>query len=293
MKGFPYCLTIEPTNLCNLECPECPTGINGLSRPAGKMNLTFFENIINETSPFALYLMFYFQGEPYIHADFFKMIRYAKQKRFYVCTSTNGHFLSQENARQTVESGLDKIIISLDGATQEVYGEYRRNGQLDIVIEGIENLVKAKKELKSKTPYIEIQCLVFSYNESQIYTVQQLARELKANRFRLKSSQFNDFENKEELLSTNQKYNRYKKNKEGILILKKKLKNRCARLWSTAVITWEGSVVPCCYDKKAIYCMGSITNSSLKEIWMSKEFKMFRTKILGNRKSIPICNNCI
>jgi len=68
-----------------------------------------------------LYLIFYFQGEPYINPKFLDMVKYAHDKGIYTITSTNGHFLNKANAKKTIESGLDRMIISVDGTTQETY----------------------------------------------------------------------------------------------------------------------------------------------------------------------------
>ena len=89
------------------------------------------------------------------------MIRYASQKNIYTATSTNAHFLDDETARKTVESGLDRLIISIDGATQEVYELYRKGGKLEKVLEGTRNVVRWKKQLHSSTPHLIFQFLAF------------------------------------------------------------------------------------------------------------------------------------
>ena len=166
--GLPYAIAFEPTTACNLKCPECPSGLRKFTRPTGSADFQLFENTISQTHKHAFYLTLYFQGEPLINPDFFKMVQYAKQNKFYVATSSNAHFFTKENAIKTVESGLDKLIISLDGLTQETYSKYRIDGKLEKVLSGIENLVKVKKELRSATPYITIQFLAFSHNEHEI-----------------------------------------------------------------------------------------------------------------------------
>src|SRR5690606_32538720 len=120
-----------------------------------------------------IYLVFYFQGEPYLNPDFLDMVRYASGKGIYTATSTNAHYLNEANAKATVESGLDRLIISLDGTTQEVYEQYRRGGNLEKVLEGARNIVKWKKALNSKTPFILFQFLVVKPNEHQIADVKQ------------------------------------------------------------------------------------------------------------------------
>src|SRR5688572_31222739 len=120
----------------------------------------FFTETIDQLSKDLMYLVFYFQGEPYLNPSFLDMVAYASKKEIYTATSTNAHYLNDENARKTIESGLDRLIISIDGTTQDVYEQYRVGGKLEKVLEGTKNIVKWKKERKSKTPFIVFQFLV-------------------------------------------------------------------------------------------------------------------------------------
>ena len=128
----------------------------------------FFTETIDDIHKELLYLIFYFQGEPYLNPDFLEMVKYASSKGIYTATSTNAHYLNDEAARKTVESGLDRLIISIDGTTQDVYQQYRVGGNLEKVLEGAKNIVKWKKELNSKTPFVFFQFLVVKPNEHQI-----------------------------------------------------------------------------------------------------------------------------
>jgi len=114
----------------------------------------FFRETVEQLKNDLLYLIFYFQGEPYLNPDFLDMVKYASDRGIYTATSTNAHYLKDENAKRTVESGLDRMIISIDGTTQETYENYRIGGNLEKVIEGAKNVVKWKKELNSKTPHV-------------------------------------------------------------------------------------------------------------------------------------------
>src|SRR5450432_212493 len=163
-----------------------------------------------------LYLIFYFQGEPYLNRDFLEMVKYASSKRLYTATSTNAHYLTDEAARKTVESGLDRLIISIDGTTQEVYEQYRIGGNINKVIEGAKNIVKWKRKLNSKTPFIFFQFLVVKPNEHQVEEIKKLAVEVGVDEVRFKTAQIYDYENDpNQLIPVNQKYSRYRRDKEG------------------------------------------------------------------------------
>ncbi|MEI6947433.1 radical SAM/SPASM domain-containing protein [Paraflavisolibacter sp. H34] len=292
--GLPVSVSFEPTTSCNLRCPECPSGLRAFSRPTGMLQKDFFRQTIDQLSRELLYLIFYFQGEPYLNPAFLEMVRYAADRKIYTATSTNGHYLTEANARKTVESGLDRLIISIDGTTQETYQQYRVGGKLSKVLEGAANIVKWKRELGSKTPYVIFQFLVVRHNEHQVDDVRRLAREIGVDDVRLKTAQVYDFENDPNgLIPVNGKYSRYKKDKEGIMRFKGGSgHDHCWRLHHDPVITWDGAVVPCCFDKDAQHQMGNLRDQSFKEIWNNQAYREFRAKILRGRKNIDICANC-
>jgi radical SAM protein with 4Fe4S-binding SPASM domain len=291
-RGLPIGFSIEPTTACNLGCPECPSGLKQFKRPTGNLKQEVFKNAIDQLSNKSLYLTFYFQGEPYINPGFLDMVHYASAKRMYTATSTNAHFLSDENARKTVESGLDRLIISIDGTTQETYASYRVNGQLNKVIAGTQNVIRWKKQLKSSTPKVVFQFLVVKPNEHQLKDVEVLAKELGVDELKFKTAQLYDYEKGNQLMPSVEKYSRYKKLKDGTYALKNKLLNQCWKMWHSCVITWDGKVVPCCFDKDADHQLGDLSKHAFRQIWFGKAYQDFRMQLLGSRKSIDICANC-
>ena len=290
--GTPMTISIEPTTACNLRCPECPSGLRSFTRETGNLKEDFFRKVIDEQYRRLMYLIFYFQGEPYINPKFLDMVKYAHRKGVYTITSTNGHFLTPENARKTVESGLDRILISIDGSTQEVYEQYRKEGTLETVLEGARNLVNAKREAGSSTPHIVFQMLVVRPNEHQIEDVRQLAREIGVDEVKLKTAQIYDYQQGHELIPTQSKYSRYYPDDAGTWHVKNKLLNQCWKLWHACVITWDGIVVPCCFDKDAVQRLGDLREKSFLEIWTGPAYQQFRTQLLQGRDQIDICTNC-
>ncbi|MEY2830259.1 MAG: hypothetical protein RIQ33_2117, partial [Bacteroidota bacterium] len=96
--GLPITISFEPTTSCNLRCPECPSGLRAFTRPTGMLQKDFFRTTIDDMHKELLYLIFYFQGEPYLNPDFLEMVKYANEKKIYTATSTNAHYLTDENA---------------------------------------------------------------------------------------------------------------------------------------------------------------------------------------------------
>ncbi len=290
--GMPYAISVEPTTSCNLRCPECPSGMRHFSRNTGMLNLDLFDKIMTQMSDHLLYLTLYFQGEPYLNPSFFEFVKRASEHKIYTSTSTNAHFLTDENARKTVESGLDRLIISLDGIGQKAYASYRVGGRYRRVLEGIKNVVKWKKDLKSKTPHIIVQFIVFRSNEHQLKDIKELCKELGVDELQFKTAQINDFEKGNLLIPSIEKYSRYKEKPDGTWVFKNKFPNRCQRMWTSSVITWDGLTVPCCFDKDATYRLGNMRNSTFREIWRNRSYKNFRKSVFTQRKQIDICRNC-
>jgi radical SAM protein with 4Fe4S-binding SPASM domain len=290
--GMPASISLEPTNRCNLRCPECPSGTRDLSRPRGNVSCSLFKHTVDQLSKHLMHVILYFQGEPYLHPDFFDLTSYACKRGIYTSTSTNAHFLDDENARKTVASGLHRLIISLDGTDQKAYADYRRGGDLQKVLSGIRNVVKWKKKLRSSRPYLILQFLVMKNNEHQIATAKKLAVELGADRLDLKTMQLSDYKNGHHRIPANRKYSRYEQDERGVWKLKGPMRNRCLRMWTAAVITWDGRVVPCCFDKDASHQLGSLTENRFVDIWKGETCKAFRRKVFTGRDKIDICRNC-
>jgi radical SAM protein with 4Fe4S-binding SPASM domain len=289
-KGKPAFISVEPTTNCNLKCPQCFTSDKKFTRPKGNLKPETFDEIIKQTSPHAFYMNLYFQGEPFLNENLSKFIRKAKQSRLYVAVSTNAHHLSAENINQIIEAGLDKIIVSLDGTDAETYKKYREGGDFNKVIEGIRLLVSVKKENKVNHPFIELQFLIHRKNETQAKQIKTFGKALGVNKVVIKSFQLLQFDTASEWLP--KKNSRYNIDSKGAAIINSRFPNHCFRMWNSCVITWDGNIVPCCFDKNADHSMGNILNKNFIEIWESTQYSDFRKKVFTERRNINICSNC-
>ncbi len=291
--GYPLMLMIEPTNICNLKCPLCPSGNGGLTRARGTMGLDEFKGIVDEMADYLILLMLWNQGEPFINREFTEMIRYAKSKAIPTITSTNGHFLRKaQDAEDVVKSGLDEIIVSLDGATPESYAIYRKGGDFNRVIQGVKNLCQSKRRLKSRTPIINLQFIVMRHNENEIESIKEIAEGLQVDKLAIKTAQVYTQDEAEEFLPEDQQYRRYVTD-EGTLRTKSKIINFCNHIWYSCVINWNGDVSACCFDKDVDYPMGSVLgDTSFKDLWRAENYRAFRDQILKDRAAIPMCSNC-
>ena len=290
--GAPTSISLEPTTACNLRCPECPSGLRNFTRPTGMLTDEVYRKVIDELSPRLTYLIFYFQGEPYLNPKFLEHVKYAASKNVYTATSTNAHYLNDAKARATVESGLDRLIISIDGTSQDTYEQYRIGGELEKVLEGTRNVIRWKKELKSKKPYVIFQYLVVRPNEHQLDEVQAIAKSIGVDEVAFKTAQIYDYEEGSPLIPTIEKYARYKQGKDGKWEIKNKLENHCWKMWHSCVITWDGKVVPCCFDKDAHHQLGTLAEASFDSIWKGPDYQNFRKALVRSRSEIEMCKNC-
>lgn len=292
ISGQPIALSIEPTTSCNLRCPECPSGLRSFSRPTGMLSQEVFGKILTELSPTLAYLIFYFQGEPYLHPQFLDMVKESTSRGIYTATSTNAHYLDEGNAMKTVSSGLNRLIISLDGVKQETYQQYRIGGRLDKVLEGTRNILNARKEMHSSTPQVIFQFLAVRPNEHEIPGVRRLAAEMGVDGLKIKTAQIYDYQKGSNLIPEDESLSRYRRNPDGSFSIKNELLNQCWKMWHSCVMTWDGKIVPCCFDKDAKHVMGDITQQDFRSVWHGEKYQNFRASILKSRSEIEICKNC-
>nr|WP_243431571.1 radical SAM/SPASM domain-containing protein [Algoriphagus lutimaris] len=290
--GMPTTLSIEPTTSCNLRCPECPSGLRSFSRPTGMLKDQLFEKVILQSKAHLSWLHLYFQGEPFLNPRFLEMVKFADSQKIFTSTSTNAHYLKEETVQEILKSGLKQLIVSMDGITQEVYEQYRVGGNLEKVKEGLSLLIREREKSNSMYPRIVLQFLVTGQNEHQLPKLKQWAQEMSVDELQLKTTQIYDFENGSELIPSDLGYSRYLPNKDGKWKLKKKLENKCWRMWQGAVVTWDGKVVPCCFDKDASHVMGELKKQPLLDVWKSPAYQIFRNQLLADRSQINICQNC-
>ena len=286
VRGMPVSLSTELTNNCNLNCPECSSGSGQMTRHHGFMDISLFKKVVKELKPYLYNINLYFQGEPMLHPHFFSFVE--SSRGIHSTVSTNGHFLA-DNAEKIVSSGLSRLIVSLDGADQETYSAYRINGNFESVLEGLRSVSSTRVRQKSSLK-VEIQMLVNRKNEQQIPRLRSITKSLGASLI-LKSMQLIHEEKIGEWLPSDARYGRYEMT-DSRYVTKNRMPDNCARLWFNPVITWDGKVVPCCFDKDAEHIMGDLNQESFREIWNGPRYRVFRKAILKDRSMIEICRNC-
>lgn len=259
------------------------------------MSLEMFGRILQQVQSSSHTMQFYFQGEPLLNKQLSEMITMAHKVGLYTIVSTNAQVLNRSTAEALVKSGLNRIIVSVDGFSEESYDAYRVGGSLHRALEGLRYLREAKAACGSGIS-IELQVLRLRSNEHEWEWIKHNYRSLGATRLVFKTAQLHDYQDGHPLMPSDERYSRYKKEADGSYHLSRSLFHRfvatCYRLWSGCVITTEGEVLPCCYDKSGRYCFGSLKDQSILDVWHNKKADAFRRQVLQKSNKIPICKEC-
>jgi MoaA/NifB/PqqE/SkfB family radical SAM enzyme len=290
--GMPNSVSIETTNRCNLACPECPSGLGILKRPIGNMSFDNFKKIIDNVYPYATTALLHFQGEPLLNANISKMIEYASSKRLITEISSNAMLINESRASEIVRGGLKKLVVTIDSPLSKEFGFYRKGGSLEKIINGINNIQRAKQQQQTMYPLIVLEMLMFNRNTDNINNFIELAKSLYVDEIRLKSAQILTGNEGYKSVPTGTKFSRYKLLNDGTYAIRAKQVNSCTNPWFMLSITQDGWIVPCCFDKSAFYILGSINYQSVLSAWRSPIYNLFRKRILTHRSHLPICKDC-
>lgn len=301
VRHLPTFVSVEPANYCQLHCPECPVGQRRSradspssalhEHPQQWLSLDAFRRILAQVQSSAHTMQFYFQGEPLLNPALPEMIMLARQAGLYTIVSTNAQALSRDLAHRLVAAGLSRIIVSIDGFTPESYAAYRKGGHLPLALDGLRYLREAKD--KHHAPIrIELQVLRLSSNETEWTWIRRHYRQLGATCLTFKTAQLYDYQHGNPLMPSNPRYSRYRLGADGLYHLHRPHHRSCYRLWSGCVITTNGTVLPCCYDKEANFPFGNILEKPLQTIWHNQTADAFRTMILQKGNRPPICSEC-
>jgi MoaA/NifB/PqqE/SkfB family radical SAM enzyme len=299
--GLPTILQIEPTARCNLHCRACPVA-GGLGRAAGDMPMDLYRRLVDEVRGTALVFLFWDWGEPLLHPEAYEMIRYARQAGIRVVCSTNGHVVGEENhARGIVASGLDVLIFSIDGLTQETYQSFRTGGSLARVVSGLRRVIAERRRLGATTPTINLRFIVTKENEHELPRVADYARDLGVDVLTLRkfhhvpgteggAADAGDG-NRATLVPTRREFQ--------LPVLDPAVgrpvrirRNPCRNLWNCPTIHWDGTVCSCFMDYREARPLGSLQERSLREIWTGPAYAALRRAFREDWRGLPLCGDC-
>lgn len=281
-------ITIELTNVCNLSCPGCPSGIGFFNnRPRGFMSFDSFKKIIDENKEIK-HINLIGQGEPFLVPDIFKIIRYADEKGLVISIHTNGNKISEEvfYVLKKINTKIS-ITFSIDGIRQESYEVYRRNGRLNLVLANLCKLVKLKKDNKLNNIKIIWQFLLMKHNKAEVFRLKKIVKTLGVDILKIKKPVFTD-EMPEDKYGAVIKNENLGDNNDDFNVIRG---GSCEFVDpGSLVVLWDGVVVPCCVDYKREVVLGSVLKSRLSDIWNNDKARKFRGAYKKNKNNL--CFTC-
>ncbi|MCP4339183.1 MAG: radical SAM protein [Desulfobulbaceae bacterium] len=292
VDGYPYMLQIEPTNMCNLKCPLCPAGTDELERERRHMPLDEFRKLIDDMQDYLLFLILWEWGEPFMHPQLPEMIKYVAERDIKTVTSTNAHFLNNEEyLKRILTSGLTTLIVAIDSLEQKRYTLYRKSGKLSKALKGLENLVRLKKKLKSTTR-INLRMVIMKQNEHELPSMRRFAKEIGVDEFTVKSLNPScGLDAKDDtLVPTDPNYRRYAYHENTFERVR--IDTHCNKMWFMCSISANGEVIPCGYDYTSALKVGHITETPLSQIWNSPEAQRLRKRLMYEKEFMPKCYEC-
>ncbi|MBS3913112.1 MAG: SPASM domain-containing protein [Bacteroidetes bacterium] len=284
LKSTPYKITIDPGNVCNLECPGCHTGVKHPERMGSKM-LSFqnFKTIFDQVEKDIFHLAMYNWGEPFLNKKLFEMVDYARQKKVGTTIHSNLNHFSAKMAEDCVKSGLMHLYLSIDGASQNVYEKYRKKGDLELVLENLKLLLETRNRMGSKYPYITWKYLKFSHNSEECETAKLQAKKMGVDSFEI-------FQASESLMDISDEAKQFIKDPVKF----ESLPERCNSLWSSMYIGPDGSVFPCSLAFRESEVFGNALQEEIPSIWNNEKYRNSRMFFTGNTEvELPVpCRNC-
>ena len=281
VRARPLQITIDSSNICQLACPICPTGMKKHDRPTGKAKEDLFLNLLKEVGDYLFVVNFFNWGEPFVNSDVtFSWIAAARKKGIRARVSSNLSLeLSDEKIQKICASGIHTLVVSLDGATQETYLKYRRNGNFERVMSNLRRIVAEKARL-GRGPRIIWQFLVFSHNEHEVPAARALAKEMGVDEIRFSAPQVDEAAGiyaaadpmyHSELSKVHTKLpfeSQFPENRDS-----------CVWHYMCAVINWDGALSPCEILYKKTQDFGTLGESgqfSFREVYNSPSYQAAR-----------------
>jgi radical SAM protein with 4Fe4S-binding SPASM domain len=292
--GWPTFLQIEPTTECNLKCSYCPASLE-TGKPRGNVDKKMVEQLVDEIGDYTLLLVLWGWGEPFVNPDIYDMIAYAKERGISTISSTNGHVFADRNqARRLVHSGIDALIVSTTGITQDSFARFRK-GKVDTSLQGVRNIMEEKQKLDSNTPLVSLTLVVTRYNEHEVALAKEVAKSLNVDMLSLKKlnpcAVYLEEEKSIESIPKDDKYIRFQYDGTS----KKPLgvrNNLCKALWHKTNLRWDGRINSCTFDFEGVSALGDLKREKFKKIWRGASYRRMREAFREDWKSISLCSRC-
>lgn len=285
LRNDPAVFAIESTNRCNLRCVMCPRGEpDVMTRELGTMSDEVFVKVLDDARYFTDPCWFHWFGEPLLHPRLFEQIEMAKSRGVpNLGISTNGTLLDDRRAAAVLESPLDTLKIAIDGTTKEVYERIRLSSQHEFeeVVENARSFLARRRSLSRSKPHTILSIIVMDETRAQLDQFRTFWLGAGADEVLFKpfTTWGNQFEGLTPLVE-----------RGGVDAQPRQ--QPCYFLWESLVVSWNGLVVPCCYDYDAKEVLGDVTHQTLREIWNGEAYQRLRSNELAGCNDSSLCAGC-
>lgn len=321
MLAMPSFFAIEVTNACNGGCVLCPVGAGYRSRRIGSMPWDRFCRIVDEVGGYARFIALYSWGEPFLHPRIYDMISYVNARKIHTKLSSNLHAFREEDAQRPVETGLDELVVSLHGLSEETYRAYQPKHHIAEVLDKVKALVDAKRRLGSEKPDIRLGFIATRHNEQEVATLPEFAAflgvgylltEASLNLRFLPYDQHMNLRNADETTLRQERlalaeewlpqadryvnpYYRYMRAHGGGLPSLSEVRFPCSPPWYQMTICWDGDVNLCCGSYGKRDSVGNVFDQSVRQVWNNRFYHAARRCLCGKpRRGDPevLCMRC-
>ncbi len=304
VRSRPYLLFLDPCNYCNLRCPLCPTGMQKLGRKQSMMPFDAFKRYLDPHIPYLFEVIMHNWGESMINKELYRMIEYAQSNNVGTNLSSNLNIARSEDLDAILDSGLEFLALSLDGADQQSYQQYRVRGDFDQVIENAAELIRRRNRRGSKTPYVEWQYIVMKHNQDKVEAAEALSRKIGVDRIRFipVGLPFETRGEERERLAREWFPTAFEGRDEGEAVPQTfgqaNKPSPCYYLYRSMVINPDGGVSPCCivYDQRRDFDdLSTHADIDIGTVWNNERFRSARSLYsaidLPNRPK-TVCDGC-
>jgi radical SAM protein with 4Fe4S-binding SPASM domain len=275
LRGLPVEYIVETTAKCNLYCPMCPRETH--KQPKEDMAAEIFERLVNESAHTAEHMMLIGLGEPFMDRAIFDRIEYCERHNISTLLSTNGTFLDEKTSLRLLETPLEHITLSFDGATKESYEYYRKGARFEKVRDNFVQFARLKAERGSQLQVV-VQMVRMERNAAEVDEFVRFWSAIPGvDQVRIKEDETNVLQPDAAHAQGDWKY-------------------PCHYLWRGPMyVKQNGDVYPCCQSYMLDGApLGNLARESIESIWNSDAMRSMRQLHRAGRSSeIDICSRCV
>jgi MoaA/NifB/PqqE/SkfB family radical SAM enzyme len=279
LRSLPPFLKVEATALCQLECPGCPWHAESATRPAPSTSMTYeqFVEIMEPIKDTTVEISFSLRGDTLLNKEAVRMVGYCRDNNIgSVIPSNLSYEFGDDIIEAIIDSGLDHLIVAVDGTTQEVYEKYRKGGRLELVLDNSRRLIEMKRQKRSKTPLMECKFIRFTHNDHQYDEAKQLSESMGFDR----SSSVLDVHHPRRPTMWNELADRSRRGRKA-----------CYWVYRTSVILSDGQVCACCDDK--LNLGNALADGGFRAVWNGDCYRTLRRMFVTGKPTDANCGVCV